>query len=340
MTTAPAPTSWTQRLTAYLMPREVTGWVRAMAWASMLANALLIVTGGAVRLTGSGLGCPTWPRCTDASWTNTPEMGIHGYIEFGNRTLTFLLTAIAVLTFLAVWRMRERHPDFLRIAVTIGVGIIVQAVVGGITVRTGLNPWIVGFHFVVSAGLVAVAAVLVNRTRRVSLPAVAEAERSGQIVGQDRGWARALALTVGVTSALTIYLGTLVTGTGPHSGDAGEVVRHVFDPYVITRVHVVPVYVLVAAAVVGLGLALVRRWPAPVQRIFAILTAVLVVQALIGYYQFFNGVPELAVGLHMAGAAALAAVATMTFEKVYAVSARPLGDPLAPGTPPDVLTRT
>lgn len=282
MTTAPAPASRSQPLTAYLMPTEVTGWVRAMAWASMLANALLIVTGGAVRLTGSGLGCPTWPRCTDESWTNTPAMGIHGYIEFGNRTLTFLLIAIAVLTFLAVWRLRDRHPDFLRIALAIGVGIIVQAVVGGITVRTGLNPWIVGVHFVVSAVLVALAAVLVNRSRRVSLAQVAQAERPGQLTGRDRGWARTLAVVVGVASALTIYLGTLVTGTGPHSGDSGEVTRHTFDPYIVTRVHVVPVYVLVAAA--------------------------------------------------------LAAVATMLFEKLYAVSA-PLREPLAPGAPPDVLTR-
>lgn len=339
--TSPSPTAhvreqaspgWRDRL----MPTEVDGWVRATAWASLVANALLIVTGGAVRLTGSGLGCPTWPRCTDASWTNTPEMGVHGYIEFGNRTLTFLLVVISVLTFLAVWRLRDRHPSFLRYAVAIAAGIIVQAVVGGITVRTGLNPWVVGIHFVISAVLIAVATVLVVRTRRASLPHVAEAERPGQLVGGQARVARAVAGVVAVTGALTIYLGTLVTGTGPHSGDAGVVARHAFDPYVITRVHVVPVYVIVATTVLALALAFARRWPAALRRVLVALTVLLVVQAAIGYYQFFNGVPELAVGLHMAGAAALAAVVTATVEKLVALSAR-AGAPEARGPRPDVL---
>ena len=325
---------------SFLLPTEVTGWTRATAWASLLANALLIVTGGAVRLTGSGLGCPTWPRCTDASWTNTPEMGIHGYIEFGNRTLTFLLVVISVLTFLAVLRVRDRHPSFLRIAVLIALGIILQAVVGGITVRTGLNPWVVGIHFVISAVLIALAAVLVNRTRRVSLPRVGELERPGQVSGAERGRLRGLVLVLGVASALAIYLGTLVTGTGPHSGDAGVVARHTFDPYVITRVHVVPVYVLAAGALIGVVGASVRRWPVPLRRILLVLAVVVAAQALLGYYQFFNGVPALAVGLHMAGAAALAAVVTMTVEKAYAVSA-PVDEPLAPAAPgatPERLT--
>jgi heme a synthase len=323
---------------AFLVPDQVTGWVRATAWASLLANALLIVTGGAVRLTGSGLGCPTWPRCTDASWTNTPEMGIHGYIEFGNRLLTFLLVAIAVLTFLAVWRLRDRHPSFLRIAVAIGLVIILQAVVGGITVRTGLNPWVVGVHFVVSAVLIALAAVLVDRTRRASLERVAVAERAGQLVGRDRRLARGIAAGVAVSGALAIYLGTLVTGTGPHSGDAGEVVRHTFDPYVVTRVHVLPVYVLVAVTVGAVVLASVRRWPGPVRRILLVLALLLVAQSGIGYYQFFNGVPVLAVALHMAGAAALAAVITMAADKLYAVSA-PVGSRQAAGSRGETLVR-
>jgi heme a synthase len=331
--TTPRP----RRIGSFLMPTEVTGWVRAMAWASMLANALLIVTGGAVRLTGSGLGCPTWPRCTDASWTNTPQMGIHGYIEFGNRSLTFLLVAISVLTFLSVWRLRERHPSFTRIALALGLGIILQAVVGGVTVRTGLNPWVVGIHFVISAVLIALAAVLVDRTRRASLEHLAVAERAGQLDGPDRALARGLVVVIGVSGALAIYLGTLVTGTGPHSGDAGEVARHAFDPYVVTRVHAAPVYVLVAATLAAVALAAGRGWPGAVRRILGLLAVLLVVQAAIGYYQFFNGVPVLAVGLHMAGAAALAAVVTMTVEKVYAVSA-PVGDRSARGPRRDVLS--
>lgn len=318
-------------LASFLMPTEATGWVRATAWASMLANAMLIVTGGAVRLTGSGLGCPTWPRCTDESWTNTPEMGVHGVIEFGNRTLTFVLVVVSVLTFLAVWRLRDRHPLFVRIAVAIGLGIILQAVIGGITVRTGLNPWVVGIHFVISAGLIALAAVLVNRTRRASLPAVAAAERAGQVTGREARWMRWLAGVIAVSGALTIYLGTLVTGTGPHSGDGGEVARHAFDPYLVTRVHVFPVYVIVLATAAALVLARWRRWPAALRRILVVLGVLLVAQAAIGYYQFFNGVPALAVGLHMAGAAALAAVVTMAVEKMLAVSVS-----VSAAAPPDV----
>ena len=336
MTSTPPRDVWS-RLLDTLMPRQVTGWVRATAWASLLANALLIVTGGAVRLTGSGLGCPTWPRCTDASWTNTPEMGVHGYIEFGNRLLTFLLVVIAVLTFLAVRRLRDRHPSFVRIAVAIGLGIVLQAVVGGVTVRTGLNPWVVGVHFVISAVLIALAAVLVDRTRRTSLEHVAVGERAGQLVGTDRRLARTAAVVIGVSGALTIYLGTLVTGTGPHSGDAGVVARHTFDPYVVTRVHVLPVYLLVAVTAAAVVVAVVRRWPGSVVRVLAVLAGLLLVQAAIGYYQFFNGVPALAVGMHMAGAAALAAVITMTVDTMYAVSA-PVGDRSARGSRADVLT--
>ncbi|AXH95147.1 COX15/CtaA family protein [Ornithinimicrobium avium] len=334
-----ATTRTRTRLADQLLPREVTSWVRAMAWASLLTNALLIVSGGAVRLTGSGLGCPTWPRCTDDSWTNTPAMGIHGYIEFGNRTLTFLLALVAVLTALAVWRLRDRHPSFLRIAVALGVGIVVQAVVGGVTVRTGLNPWVVGIHFVISAVLVALAAVLVDRTRRVSLRHVAVAERGGQLTGPEARGARVLAVVLGVCAGLAIYLGTLVTGTGPHSGDAGGVARHTFDAYLVARVHAVPVYVLVAGTGVGVVAAFVRGWPGALRRILVALAVVVAAQAAIGYYQYFNGVPILAVALHMVGAAVLATVATMVVEKTYAVSAR-RDEPLAPGPSSDVLTRT
>lgn len=305
---------------SFLMPTVVTPWVRAMAWASLLANSALILTGGTVRLTASGLGCPTWPQCTDDSWTNTPEMGIHGVIEFGNRTLTFVLTLIAVLTFMSVWRMRHRYRDFIGMALALGLGIVVQAVVGGVTVLTGLNPWVVGIHFVISAVLIGVAGVLVNRVRRVSLSHVARAEAPGQLAGAQRRWARLFAAVIMVSGALTVYFGTLVTGTGPYSGDAGEVVRHAFDTYIIARVHVAPVYVIVLVTLAALGHSLYHRWPRPVTRALGVLFAVLVVQGLIGYYQWFNGVPVLAVAGHLVGAAAVTAVMTMTSEKLLAVS--------------------
>lgn len=303
-----------------VLPRVPGAWLRALAWASMLANALLVLTGGLVRLTGSGLGCPTWPRCTDASWTNTPEMGIHGYIEFGNRLLTFVLAAVAVLTFLAAVRLRDRHRDLFTITLVMGLGIPVQAVLGGITVRTGLNPWVVGIHFLVSSVLIALGAILVNRSRRASLPAVAHAERPDQ-VGAARGTVRALGALLAVSAFLVVYLGTLVTGTGPHSGDSGEVARHTFDAYWVTRAHVLPVYVLVIGTVVTLGLAVRARWPRPVRVLLGVLLGLLLVQGAVGYYQYFTGLPVVAVAVHLVGAAALSAVTAMTVEKMYAVSA-------------------
>jgi cytochrome c oxidase assembly protein subunit 15 len=304
-----------------LLPTRITPWVRWLAVASLVANALLILTGGLVRLTGSGLGCPTWPRCTDASWTNTPEMGMHGVIEFGNRLLTFLLAAVAVLTFLAVLRLRRQHPDLFRMALVLGLGIPLQAVVGGITVLTGLNPWLVGIHYLISGAMIALATVLVNRTRRYSLPAVRDAERPGQAYGHRRT-IRALMTALGVLSALILYLGTLVTGTGPHAGDDTSV-RHTFDAYLITRAHAVPVYLIVAAVVLGLVLARRHRWPVPVASGLNVLMAVLVLQALIGYYQYFNGVPVVAVALHLVGSAVLVWAAARTVEKGFAVTRTP-----------------
>ncbi|WP_298749495.1 heme A synthase [uncultured Serinicoccus sp.] len=303
-----------------LLPRTPGRWLRVMALASLLANSLLVLTGGLVRLTGSGLGCPTWPRCTDASWTSTPEMGLHGVIEFGNRLLTFLLAAIAILTFLAVWRLRREHRDLFVIALVMGLGIPLQAVLGGITVHTGLNPWVVGVHFVVSGVLIALASLLVVRARRASLPQAAHAQRPGQ-VRAGRRVIRALAAVIALSAALAVYLGTLVTGTGPHSGDSGEVARHTFDAYLVTRAHVVPVYVLVlttGAAVLG---AFALGWPRVVRRMLLVLSAVLLAQAAVGYYQFFTGLPVAAVALHLVGAATLIAVTAMTVHVMYAVSA-------------------
>ena len=320
---AAAPTAY---LVDRLLPRTPGRWLRTTAWASLVANSLLVLTGGLVRLTGSGLGCPTWPRCTDASWTNTPEMGVHGVIEFGNRVLTFLLAAVAILTFLAVWRLRRRHRDLFVLALLMGLGIPLQAVLGGITVLTGLNPWVVGIHFLVSGVLIALGAVLVTRARRVSLPRVAHAHRPGQ-VRTDRRVVRSLAAVIAVSAALTVYLGTLVTGTGPHSGDSGEVARHAFDAYLVTRAHVVPVYVLVLATGAALLGAYARGWPAAVRRRVVALAVVLVAQAAVGYYQFFTGLPIAAVALHLVGAATLVAVSATTVHTLYAVSAP------APGAP-------
>ena len=115
------------------LPARVDRRVIAAAWATLVVQVGIVGTGGLVRLTGSGLGCPTWPRCTDESFVNTPEMGIHGVIEFGNRLLTFVLVVVAILTFLFVVRMRRERRDLFWLALVIGLYVPLQAIIGGIT---------------------------------------------------------------------------------------------------------------------------------------------------------------------------------------------------------------
>src|SRR3954447_20178643 len=122
--------------------------LRPLALASLIANVALVVTGAAVRLTGSGLGCPTWPKCTDASYTTTSAMGVHGVIEFGNRLLGIALGLIVLACFVAaLLAPRPRRRPVIWLAVAVLFGIPAQAVLGGITVLTDLNPWVVGLHF-------------------------------------------------------------------------------------------------------------------------------------------------------------------------------------------------
>ena len=166
------------------LPTTIGRGTRGLAIASLVAQILIVGTGGAVRLTDSGLGCPTWPECTEGSLVAVPEMGIHGAIEFGNRLLTFVLVIIALAMFLAVVRLRAERPELMRLSIALGAGIIAQAVIGGISVLTNLNPWVVGLHFVVSAVLVSLATVLVyrvvewNASTRASSPRWACAARS------------------------------------------------------------------------------------------------------------------------------------------------------------------
>ncbi len=137
--------------------------MRGIAGPHFAVQIGIVATGGAVRLTGSGLGCPTWPRCTPETFIVMLEQGIHGAIEFGNRMLTFELSAVALLAVLFVWKLRSRRPDLWRLALLLAAGIPAQAALGGLTVLTGLNPWLVGAHFIVSAGLASMAAVFVLR---------------------------------------------------------------------------------------------------------------------------------------------------------------------------------
>ena len=135
--------------------------LRPLAWATLVANCVLVVTGGAVRLTGSGLGCPTWPRCTDRSFRPHGALDVHEAIEFGNRMLTFVLVAIAIATFVAAWRSGRR--DLRILGLVLALGIPAQAIIGGITVLTDLNPWVVSFHLLCSLAIIGLAVLLLWR---------------------------------------------------------------------------------------------------------------------------------------------------------------------------------
>ncbi len=281
------------------LPAAVDRRVRVIAWASLISQTLIVGTGGAVRLTGSGLGCPTWPRCTEDSFVATPEMGIHGIVEFGNRLLTFVLIIIAILAFAFVVRMRRERPELLRLSVALGLGIPAQAIIGGITVLTDLNPWVVGFHFVVSAVLVALATVFVYRVYR--------GRTSGLLRVSHRTRVLSLATAVGVW--ITVLVGIVVTGSGPHAGDGGAA-RNGLDPELMQHLHSWPAY-----ATVGLSILLVagavRIGLLPLIRATAALLAVEIVQIAVGITQARLGLPEILVGAHMVLACVLVAVMTL-----------------------------
>jgi cytochrome c oxidase assembly protein subunit 15 len=268
--------------------------VSRLALANAVANGAIVVTGGAVRLTGSGLGCPTWPRCTSESFVATPELAGHGAIEFGNRLLTFVLAAVAVATVVAVWRSARR--DLRPLAVLTLLGIPAQALLGGVTVLTGLNPWTVAAHFLVSVVLIALATVLWLRSREPG-------------VGRPL-LRRPLALLVAGIAAVTgvvLVLGTLVTGSGPHSGDvdADDVPtgdRMGFDVELISQLHADAVFLLVGLTVALLVALYATDAPGRVRRAARDLLIVQLAQGVVGYVQYFTDLPIALVLLHMLGA--------------------------------------
>lgn len=270
--------------------RPVSGiLLRRLALASIIANVGIVVTGGAVRLTASGLGCPTWPRCTDDSYVTTPEMGVYGVIEFGNRMLTFAVGLIALATVLAVLLHRPRRPGLLALAVAVFLGIPAQAVIGGITVLTNLNPWVVGLHFLASMAVIAAAYALWRRIGDPDGPTVAVAPAPLRTLAR---------VTTGVTVAVLV-VGTWVTGSGPHAGDHGAA-RNGLDPETISQVHADGVFLLI-----GLSVALIFAFRAVgaqrATRAAIVLVAVELGQGLIGFVQYFTHVPAILVGAHMLG---------------------------------------
>lgn len=260
-----------------------------LAYTSIIANVAIVVTGGGVRLTRSGLGCPTWPRCTDESYTTTPEMGINGVIEFGNRLLTFVVGIIALAVVLGVLAQRPRRRGLLPLALAVLFGIPAQAVIGGITVLTHLNPWVVGLHFLASMVVIAAAYALWRRI----------VEPDGPVTPTVPAPLRTLALLTTVVSAAVLVVGTWVTGSGPHAGDQGAA-RNGLDPQAISQVHADGVFLLIGLSV-ALVLAFRAVGAARAARAAAVLVAVELGQGLIGFVQYFTHLPVVLVAAHMLG---------------------------------------
>jgi cytochrome c oxidase assembly protein subunit 15 len=271
--------------------------LRLASWASLVANIGIVVTGGVVRLTGSGLGCPTWPRCTDRSFTPHGALTYHSAIEFGNRTLTFVVAAVAIATFVAAYRVGRRGP--LRLAVLLALGVPAQAVLGGITVLVDLNPWVVAGHLLLSMAMISLAVLLLRR-----------------VYDEDRPRLRVVPLAVARLAALTyaagwavLYVGTVVTGSGPQPGSVDSP-RNGLDPRGMSQLHADLVFLLVGLTV-GLLLALLATGArAQAVRAAKVLLVVELSQGLVGFVQYFSGLPVLVVAVHLLGSAVVAAAMT------------------------------
>jgi len=242
---------------------------------------VLVVSGASVRVTNSGLGCPSWPQCSSSSLTATSALGVHGAIEFGNRTLAIIMESVGILLVVMV---RRHAPQLFRLALVQALVVPLQAVIGGILVLSDLNPYVLIVHFLTSFPLVYCAAWLVR-----SLSPNGEAPAVPGL--------RGLSVLLVLSSASVLVLGTLVTGTGPHAGDP-DVERLPFNPLTVTRLHTDAVYVLV-----GLVIAvLVLTWATRLRPWAVLLGALVIAQGALGYWQYFHGVPPLAVAFHVAGA--------------------------------------
>jgi len=284
---------------------RVGPWTHRLLVANLVAQVAIVVTGGLVRLTGSGLGCPTWPECTDGSIVpvaGQPE-GFHKLVEFGNRTLTGLLVLVAGAALLAVtrgwWgRLIDRtgpavRPPLVLLAVAVAVGIVAQAVLGGISVLLGLNPAIVAAHFLTSMLIIAAAFLLLVR---------AGEPHDGPVVATVRPELRVLAFVLVGLAVAVLVLGTVVTGSGPHSGDADVVVRLDVDPRVVSWLHADVVIAFVGLAVAfWLGARLTGAPPLASRRAMLLIGAC-VLQGAIGYTQYFTGLPVGLVAVHLLGA--------------------------------------
>ena len=266
-----------------------SSFARRVSLANLIAQSLIILTGAIVRLTGSGLGCPTWPNCAPGSLIPVAEQveGFHKYIEFGNRLLTFAVLAISIALFV-VALMRKKRQIILWASLPL-IGTLLQAVLGGITVLTGLNPFTVMAHFLLSIILVAISvkifAYFSEKTYKYKLPKIVDIYLQ-------------ILTSIGF---IVIVLGTITTGSGPHSGDE-IAARFNLDVREVAWLHADSVLLFVGLVI---GLQVITRLDKDLfylQTNAKILLAICVIQGFIGYVQWFSSVPWILVSVHVAGA--------------------------------------
>ncbi|WP_281860532.1 COX15/CtaA family protein [Salana multivorans] len=298
-------------------PARPTRLVVSLAWGNLALQLLIILTGGLVRLTGSGLGCSTWPQCEPGQFSPVlhEAASYHPFVEFGNRAVSVIVCLVAVGLLVAVWTSpgtRERRPVRL-LAIAPLAGVLAQAVIGGITVLVELPPAVVGFHFLISAVLVWVSTLLLVRLREGDAPP----RQTFAAAGWSGAWLRWAPATFAVLTALVVVLGILTTGAGPHSGDEEVGYRFALDPAHLAKSHAMAVWAFVAAVLLTLWL-IARAVPggtslAPVRharRAWGVLVVVTLAQGLIGYAQYFSGLPVPLVALHLVGSGLLVAAVT------------------------------
>lgn len=316
MQTVPAPVSAPAAL-------PVPRWAWWVFVANLVGQIAIIVTGGVVRLTGSGLGCPTWPQCTEGSYvpTQAQDEGFHKFIEFGNRTLTFVLGVLALGALYAAWRhlrdsrtagLAPRRP-LLGLAAIPLVGTAGQGVLGGVTVLTGLSPLIVGAHLLVSMAIVAGCVVLVVRAGEPGDEPVV------RVVRVELVWAARLAV---VLAAAVVVLGVLVTGAGPHAGDA-DTPRLGLDAQTMSWVHADTVMLYLGVLVACWLAARLTDASHAYRRAVLVALAVALAQGVVGYTQYFTGLPWVVVAIHLLGASLVWAA---TVRIPLATRTRGLGD--------------
>ncbi|MGZ4734188.1 MAG: COX15/CtaA family protein [Acidimicrobiia bacterium] len=307
---------------------------RQVTLAAAILLALIIVTGAAVRLTGSGLGCPEWPNCTKGHLTASASADVHAQVEFANRMVTGLVSLGVIVAVLGSLVRLPRRRDLVWLSLGLVVGVIAQALLGALVVEELLDPPFVMGHFLLSAVLLADAIVLYHRA------GIPDDMRSRPSLPAATIWLGRLLV---LSASVVLVTGTVVTGAGPHSGDAGshaklKATRLDLAVPEVARIHGTSVMAFLGLTLVTLWV--VSRQPGTrrvLQRI-GLLLILIVAQAALGYTQYFNGVPPLLVGFHVAGATAVFSATLGVLLGMYEPVRRRTGRPDAAGAPAPAAT--